>query len=43
VRAAARHRRRGRRRIAPEGFEPSGYWQLSLTGVSRLSGTAVSG
>jgi integrase len=29
----------GRRRLAPEDFEPSGYWQLSLTGMSRLGGT----
>ena len=31
--------RRCRRRIAPEDFEPSGYWQLSLAGMSRLGGT----
>ena len=29
----------GRRRLAPEDFEPSGYWQLSLAGMSRLGGT----
>ena len=29
----------GRRRLAPEDFEPPGYWQLSLTGMSRLGGT----
>jgi hypothetical protein len=29
----------GRRRLSPEDFEPSGYWQLSLTGMSRLGGT----
>ena len=29
----------GRRRIAPEDFEPCGYWQLSLAAMSRLGGT----
>jgi integrase len=29
----------GRRRITPEDFEPAGYWQLSLAGMSRLGGT----
>ena len=29
----------GRRRLTPEDFEPSGYWQLSLAGMSRLGGT----
>ena len=29
----------GRRRLAPGDFEPSGYWQLSLAGMSRLGGT----
>ena len=29
----------GRRRLSPEDFEPSGYWQLSLAGMSRLGGT----
>jgi hypothetical protein len=29
----------GRRRITPEDFEPSGYWQLSLAGMSRPGGT----
>jgi hypothetical protein len=29
----------GRRRLASEDFEPSGYWQLSLAGMSRLGGT----
>jgi hypothetical protein len=29
----------GGRRLAPEDFEPSGYWQLSLAGMSRLGST----
>ncbi len=29
----------GRRRLTPEDFEPSGSWQLSLGGMSRLGGT----
>ena len=29
----------GRRRMTPEDFKPSGYWQLSLAGMSRLGGT----
>jgi len=29
----------GRRRLALEDFAPSGYWQLSLAGMSRLGGT----
>ena len=29
----------GRRWLTPEDFEPSGYWQLSLAGMSRLGGT----
>ncbi|HEY2692210.1 MAG TPA: hypothetical protein VGJ50_27515 [Streptosporangiaceae bacterium] len=33
----------GRRRLAPEDFEPSGYWQLSLAGMSRLGGTGRAG
>ncbi len=37
--AAGRLAAAGRRRLAPEDFEPSGYWQLSLTGMSRLGGT----
>jgi hypothetical protein len=28
----------GRRRLTPEDFEPCGYWQLSLAGMSRLGG-----
>ncbi|WP_248960271.1 hypothetical protein [Sphaerisporangium perillae] len=29
----------GRRRIAPEDFEPTGCWQLSLAGMNRLGNT----
>jgi hypothetical protein len=29
----------GRRRITREDFEPAGYWQLSLAGMSRLGST----
>jgi len=29
----------GRRRIIPEDFTGTGYWQLSLAGMSRLGGT----
>ena len=29
----------GRRRVTPADFEPAGYWQLSLAGMSRLGGT----
>ena len=29
----------GRRRITPEDFERTGYWQLSLAGMNRLGST----